>query len=340
MFRDALRADPSDARAVLGLARTLADRGDIDQARALLETSCTALGGQNSYLWTHWGILESSGGRRDFARARRLFDAATAADPRNAAAWHAWGCLEMRQGDLQRAMDLFTKGLKYVNSPEGTSSPSHATYLYCSLGQLCEKMGSTEEASRWYAEGVKTPHGRRSNALWNSWALLEVKKDTDPDTIRKLFTRALEANPKARHTYLAWGRFEAAAGDKERARGLFRKGTLNSPRDAALLQAWGVLEGKSGDAKAAPELFQRCLGVTNGRNLHAWQAWAMLEWRLGEIARARELFEKGIAKTNPSKAWSYIFQPWALMELQEGNVGLARELLKVRGTLVSYTFCF
>lgn len=58
-----------------------------------------------------WAVLEARLGNTD--RARKLFDAATAADERHAAAWHGWAMLELRAGNTGRARQLLEKGAKF-----------------------------------------------------------------------------------------------------------------------------------------------------------------------------------------------------------------------------------
>ena len=81
------------------------------------------------------------------SHARRLFDAATVADPGHSAAWHGWGMLEMREDNLMKARELFLRGLREAAGGDGNA------YLYHSLGLLCKRMGRTGEARQWFAEG-------------------------------------------------------------------------------------------------------------------------------------------------------------------------------------------
>lgn len=217
--------------------------GHIGRARGLLESSCTSGGGQSAHLWQAWACLESR--QRNHDKARELFDAALAADSQLSEAYHAWGVMEMRQvgvdnrtgslpreesscerarvlqGNLAKAQDLLVKGLRAAQS---TGNDVSVTYAYSSLGQLCERMGKLDEARRWYSEGTKTKLGSNNFVLWSSWALLESQGGTEAAQVRYLFGRALDINPRHRHTYLAAARFEAGQGNKATARELFQRG--------------------------------------------------------------------------------------------------------------------
>jgi hypothetical protein len=75
-----------------------------------------------------WATLEERQG--NLVRARKLFDAATAADRTHAAAWHGWGMLEKAAGNPERARGLFLRGLRY----QKLGRPSE--YLYQSIAVL------------------------------------------------------------------------------------------------------------------------------------------------------------------------------------------------------------
>jgi hypothetical protein len=75
-----------------------------------------------------WATLEERQG--NLVRARKLFDAATAADRTHAAAWHGWGMLEKAAGNPERARGLFLRGLRY----QKLGQPNE--YLYQSIAVL------------------------------------------------------------------------------------------------------------------------------------------------------------------------------------------------------------
>ena len=254
------------------------------------------------------------------ARARQLYDAATAADKTHAAAWHGWGMLEKSQGNFQRARDLLVKGVRMV--PPSRANP----FLYQSLGMMAAERGRTQEAREHFKEGSKTEAGGKSAALWHAWAVLEAKEGKG-DQARKLFQRGLAADPDNKYTWLSWAVFEAREGYVQRARRLLTRGYELNPSDPPLLQALARLEAGDGNMQKARVLFEQ---GTKLDPLHQanWQAWAIAEWRAGHVDRARELFQRGVWVAPRSKNACLVFQAWGVLEEREGSVPLARQLFK------------
>jgi tetratricopeptide (TPR) repeat protein len=317
-FARALLLDPTDGRAYLGVARGHERDGRVDDARAVYDAGTRATAGENAFLWQAWAVLEARQG--DTERARQLYDAATVADKRHAAAWHGWGMLEKRAGNYQRARDLFVRGLRLV--PD--SAPKE--FLYQSLGVMAAERGRADEARAHFAAGARTPSGRRSAALWQAWALCE-QRDGKHERGRLLYQRALAASPKNRHTWLAWAALEASLGFTARARELFRQGAVLNPRDAALLQAWGRLEASAGRLATARALFERAARAEPGHQ-PVWQAWGVTEAAAGHADAARALFQRGVWAAPGSRDAARCFQAWGVLEDRAGKPALARQLFK------------
>ena len=49
--------------------------------------------------------------------------------------------------------------------------------------------------------------GKSSHALWQAWALMEAEQG-DVTAVRYLFKKGIEASPRSRYLYLAWGLWE------------------------------------------------------------------------------------------------------------------------------------
>jgi len=251
-------------------------------------------------------------------RARKLYEGAVTAKSSHAAAWHGWGLLEKRQGNLRRAADIFTKGIR---NTEDNANP----YLYQSLGLVLEQMGSIDEARQWYMRGTKaSPLVSNSDALWHTWAKMEGKHGNE-DVVRYLYQKALSVNPKSRYTYLSWGVWEKEQGNYEKAEQLFKDGHKLNPRDAAILQAWALLEYEIGNVTRARELLQKGTEA-DSKHIPAWQAWGVLEYLEGDYTMARKLFQQGVWAGPNSRDVSRVFQAWAVLEKREKNYNLARTL--------------
>ena len=318
-FTRALEIDPSDGRGFLGAAKLFESEGAPAEARAVLEEGCRATNGENAFLWQAWAVLEQRQG--NLRRARELFDAATVADKAHAAAWHGWGMLELRQGNYQRARDLLTKGLRLV--PDGRPGKE---FLFQSLGVMAADRGRSEEARKHFRDGVKTPLGRASGALWQAWALMEQRLG-DVEEARRLFALGLQATPKNRYLWLAWAQLEAEAGAAAKARELFAAGAALNGRDAPLLQAWAVMEAGQGSLGAARALFARAARA-DASHQPVWQAWGVMEFRAGNADSARTLFQRGVWADPRSLDAARLFQAWAVLEERAGAVPVARALFK------------
>lgn len=100
-----------------------------------------------------WAVLEDRVGNT--GKARKLFDAATAADRTHPAAWHGWAVLELREGNTKKARALLKKGLKFHGPNE---------YLLQTLALLDVKMGRYDQARILF--GKATRSNPKSAASW------------------------------------------------------------------------------------------------------------------------------------------------------------------------------
>ena len=311
--------DPEDGRAYVTLGKLMVQQRRFNEALALYEAGSAATGGTNAHIWTAWAYL--AGRRGNAALARRLYDAAIVASTSHAAAYHGWGLLEKAEGNVTRARDVWSRGIEAT-----VANPN--PYLYQSLAVLAADLDRPDEARKWFRAGTKTVRGAASHALWQAWALMEQRNKSDPEIVRALYTRGLEASPRSRYTFLSWGLWEKEQGNIEAARKLFRQGAFLNPRDAALPQAWALMEEDQNDLETARKLFRRA-SKADPSHLYVWQAWGCMEQRAGKLDAARELFQQGIWAAPPrARDTSLVFQAWAVLERDSGNIELARELFK------------
>jgi tetratricopeptide (TPR) repeat protein len=319
MLRKCLDMDPEDGRTYVTLGKLLVQQRRYDEALALYEAGSAATGGTNAHIWTAWAYLAER--RGNISLARRLYDAALVASPIHAAAYHGWGLLEKKEGNFGAARDIWTKG---INATKDIPNP----YLYQSLAVLAADLDRPEEARRWFNAGTKTVLGSNSTALWQAWALMEQRRGSDPEAVRFLYRRALQASPRSRYTFLSWALWEKDMGNFAEARKLFKSGSYLNATDAAILQAWALMEEQLGDRQAARRLFHRA-SEADPSHLYVWQAWGCMEQRDGNLDAARELFQQGIWAAPPrDRDTTLIFQAWAILEREAGNAELARELFK------------
>jgi len=81
----------------------------------------------------------------NIGKARKLFDAATAADQTHPAAWQGWAHLELREGNSKKARALLKKGLKYHGPNE---------YLLQTLALIDVRMGICKQARSSFAKAT------------------------------------------------------------------------------------------------------------------------------------------------------------------------------------------
>ncbi|XP_024375259.1 uncharacterized protein [Physcomitrium patens] len=313
ILKQCIRDWPDDGRPYVALGTLLKKLGKVQEARKVFEDGCQAVRGENAYIWQAWAVLEDRVGNT--GKARKLFDAATAADRTHPAAWHGWAVLELREGNTKKARALLKKGLKFHGPNE---------YLLQTLALLDVKMGRYDQARILF--GKATRSNPKSAASWLAWALMEASQERKT-TARNLFKNGIEASPKNRYVWQAWALFEAKEGNKERARQLFQRGQQLNPLDPVIYQSYGLFEYDCGHIAIAKQLFKR--GVSVGpQHQPAWIAWAWVEWKEGNLDAARELFQRAIAVDPRSMDAVRAFQAWGILEDREGNVGVARVLFK------------
>lgn len=81
---------------------------------------------------------------------------------------------------------------------------------------------------------------------------------------RFLFKRSLQANPRSRYAYLAWGMWERKQGNLEACMQLLARGHQLNPADAALYQARALVAKEAGRFDEARAVFKRGLQVGAG----------------------------------------------------------------------------
>ncbi|KAG0571251.1 hypothetical protein M758_6G211800 [Ceratodon purpureus] len=313
LLKQCIRDWPDDGRPYVALGTLLRKSGKVQEARKVFEDGCQAVRGENAYIWQAWAVLEDRVGNT--GKARKLFDAATAADQSHPAAWQGWAHLELREGNSKKARALLKKGLKYHGPNE---------YLLQTLALIDVRLGRYEQARILF--GKATRANPKSAASWLAWARMEASLECKT-TARNLFKSGVEASPKNRYVWQAWALFEAKEGNKERARQLFQRGQQLNPLDPVIYQSYGLFEYDCGHVAIARALFKR--GVAVGpQHQPAWIAWAWVEWKQGNLDAARELFQRAIAIDPRSMDAVRSFQAWGILEDREGNVGVARVLFK------------
>eukprot|EP01018_Ginkgo_biloba_P009832 Gb_26531 [translate_table: standard] len=313
ILRQCIREWPDDGRPYMTLGRLLSKQAKGVEARSVFEKGCQATQGENAYIWQGWAVLERKMG--NITKARKLFDAATAADKKHVAAWHGWAFLEISQRNVNKARDLLRKGLEYCGPNE---------YIFQTLALLEVKAKRYKEARSLFVQATKC--NPKSCASWLAWAQLEAEQDNNI-TARHLFERAVQASPKNRFAWQIWALFEAEQGHNDKARKLFRVGHALNPKDPVLLQSLALLEYKCLSANVARKLFKQASQVDPSHQ-PVWIAWGWMEWKEGNLTTARELYQRAVRIDSRSTDAARCLQAWAILEERVGNVATARRLFR------------
>ncbi len=193
--------------------------------------------------------------------------------------------------------------------------------VYQAWALMEKEQGHIEEARRLFQKAVEADP--EDAPTYQAWALME-KDQGRIEEARRLFQKAVEADPKNTPTYQAWALMEKEQGRIEEARRLFQKAVEADPQNAPTYQAWALLEKEQGHIEEARRLFQKA-AQADPKHAPTCQAWAVMEARLGNHDQARELFQKA-AQADPQNAPTY--QAWAVMEARLGDREKALELLE------------
>ncbi|XP_057857032.2 protein high chlorophyll fluorescent 107 isoform X2 [Cryptomeria japonica] len=303
-----IRDWPDDGRPYMTLGRILMKQAKYVEARAVFENGCQATQGENAFIWQGWAVLERKMG--NIKKARKLFDAAIAANKKHVAAWHGWACLEISEGNLNKGRDLLQKGIRYCGPNE---------YIFQTLALLEVKAKRYEKAQSLFLQATKC--NPKSCASWLAWAQLEAVQENYLFA-RCLFEKAIQASPKNRFAWHIWALFEANQGEYDKARKIFRVGHALNPRDPVILQSLALFEYKCSSPTIAREIFKQA-GQVDPRHQPIWIAWGILEEREGNIATARRLFKSSLNVDSQNVA---TWMSWATMEENQGNSVRAEEI--------------
>lgn len=208
------------------------------------------------------GVDLRGGGGANITTVRKLFDEALLIDPKHGPAYNAYGNLERRQGNSDRAKQLYEDGIR----ANCTDAPS----VYHGLAKLHLSMGEVENARSVLQEGLSlfgsSDSRKNENVafLAHTLSMIELNCNNNPTRAKSVLEQGL------RHR-------------------------RNSPQ---LLLAMALCESRLGNEKAARIMFERSLTADQG-HAQAWQAFGVMEMQAGNFKNAKTLFECGL-KNAPS----------------------------------------
>ena len=259
---------------------------------------------------------------------RKLFDEALLIDPKHGPVYNAYGNLERREGNADRARQLYEDGI----NANCTDAPS----VYHGLAKLHLSLGEVEEARTVLRRGLAlfgtsddknacAPPQRNENVafLAHTLAMIELNCNHNAISAKDALERGLWHCRNSPQLLLAMALCESRLGNEKAARTMFEKSLSADQRHAQAWQAFGVMEMRAGNFRTAKTLFE--CGLKNSPTHGAlWQAYGTLESWKGNVSRARILFAAGIEKCPQHVP---LYQAWACLELRCGDVITAKRLI-------------
>jgi putative thioredoxin len=131
-FRDALAKEPNHVRAIVGLARVLAERNQTDEARALLDRVPGDPEAQK--LRAHLSLAAADGGGDVAALEQRV-----AESPKDAAAHYELGRALAAHGDYERALDHLLETVRLDRSLDDDGARKAMLDIFALLGDADDR---------------------------------------------------------------------------------------------------------------------------------------------------------------------------------------------------------
>ncbi|KAK4586506.1 hypothetical protein RGQ29_023590 [Quercus rubra] len=155
-----------------------ANMGNISKGKKLLKIG-HALNPRDPVLLQSLALLEYKYSSANIARV--LFRRASELDPRHQPVWIAWGWMEWKEGNIEKARELYQRALS-INS----TSESAARCLQA-WGVLEQKVGNLSAARRLFRSSLNI--NSQSYITWMTWASLEEKQGNSvrAEEIRNLY---------------------------------------------------------------------------------------------------------------------------------------------------------
>ena len=263
------------------------------------------------------------GVKPNISAVRELFNKAISIDPKHGPAYNAAGNLERKQGNLDKAKQLYEDGIR----ADCTDAPS----VYHGLAKLHLSSGEVETARSVLQEGLSnfdcasTSSRRNDNVafLAHTLSLIELNCNNNPVGAKVVLEQGLKHRHNSPQLLLAMALCELRLGNEKVARTMFERSLSANPNHAHAWQAYGVMEMQCGNFRAAKTLFE--CGIKNSPSHGAlWQSYGILESWKGNIAEARILFAAGI---NNCPHHISLYQAWACLELRSGDIITAKRLI-------------
>ncbi len=246
-------------------------------------------------------------------------------DPRAAVDWTMKLAKPMRGMPTAERRALLEQGLEAARRTRNTVGEAFLLRaLYDVARQPEERARYRQQALDAFAQLERAAaHGAQRAITFQVYALLQ-KELRNYDEARRLFQRAVDADPLDAPSWQAYALFEKEQRNFAEARCLFQRAVDADPFNAPAWQAYALFEKEQRNFDEARRLFKRAVEA-DPSHAPAWQAYALFEKEQRQYDEARRLFKRAV-EADPSHTPSW--QAYALFEKEQRQYDEARRLLE------------
>lgn len=279
LMRQALAADPSSAKAKLGLSKIAAARRELPEALRLVDEVLEATPDDASALFHKALLLQASG---DVDGAKALYEKVVALRPVDKRAQFNLAMLLLEQGNLEGA------NTRVAAMKKAIPGLPVATYLDALIAY---RKGEPTRARDLVREVLKVlPEYGPANALAGAIAH-DMESYVEAE---EYLTRALAAEPNSAYARRLMVSTYARTGQADKARAALAPLLRQAQPDLATLLLAGEVSGLSGDRKKAAEYFEKAASL-DPKNVMARTRLGQLQLASGDTQGAIEDLEAASA---------------------------------------------
>ena len=295
ILRRGIRMYAKDHTLYLSLGNIEERKGNVTAARDLYSTSllikpCAPALVAYALLETRSPVIEN---QPNVTMVRQLLDEALLIDPKHGPLYNAYGNFERREGNFDKARQLYEDGIRY-NCTDSSSVYHGLSKLHLSLGEVEEARRVLKEGLSIFGSKADTHCQRNHNVAYlsHTLAIIELNCNNNPVKAKRALVEGLRYERYSPQLLSILAICEARLGDNVAAVKLFEQSLKADQHHAQSWQAFGCLEMQLGNFRTAKTLFE--CGLKNAPNHGAlWQAYGILESWKGNVSKARLLFAGG-----------------------------------------------
>jgi len=219
---------------------------------------------------------------------RKLFNEALLIDPKHGPLYNAYGNLELKEGNTNRAMELYEAGIN--------ANCTDASSVYHGLAKLHLKLGDLDTARSVLQRGLAL-FDTGGDGSGGSNAIDDMKNNSKGG--KKSEKQGQHHSAQQQNENVAFLAHTLAMIELKFnnnpivAKSVLNQGLYHSPNSPQLLLAMALSESRMNNESAARSWFERSLR-SDQCHAQAWQAFGVMEMTHGFFRTAKTLFECGI----------------------------------------------